>query len=91
MITPYLTIPISLPGDENLKNPDRTVDCKILPSQVLAYHEGYAWGTCLYLSTGQAFMSTLTPAQYEERVRKYWDQLNKKKTTAIVSLNGPGN
>ena len=74
---PYLTIPIALPGDEGKGNSDKVVDCKILPAHVLAYHRGYAWGTCIYLSTGQAFMSTLTPEEYESHVRKYWEEVTK--------------
>jgi hypothetical protein len=74
-MNPYLTIPIALPGDEQKGNPDKEVPCKILPAQVLAYHEGYAWGTFLYLSTGQAFCCTLAVREYEEAVRKYWQEL----------------
>lgn len=74
---PFLTIPIALPGDESKGNSDKVVDCKILPAQVLAYHRGYAWGTCIYLSTGQAFMSTLTPEEYELLVRKYWEEVDR--------------
>jgi hypothetical protein len=80
-MNPYLTIPIGLPGKEdengNQINPDKTVPCKLLPAQVLAYHEGYYGGTFLYLSTGQAFMSTLTVAEYESTVRKYWEEVGK--------------
>lgn len=74
---PYLTIPIALPGDESKGNDDKQVPCKILPAQVLAYHEGYAWGTFIYLSTGQAFCCTLTVAEYEAAVRKYWEEVAK--------------
>lgn len=77
---PYLTIPIALPGDESKGNDDKQVPCKILPAQVLAYHEGYSWGTFIYLSTGQAFMSTLTVEQYEAAVRKYWEEFAKAAT-----------
>lgn len=75
---PYLTIPIALPGDEEKGNEDKTVPCKILPGQVLAYHQGYSWGTFLYLSTGQAFCSTLTVEEYEKAVKEYWAQVGKK-------------
>jgi hypothetical protein len=76
-MNPYLTIPIALPGDDGIGNPDKIVPCKILPAHVLAYHEGYAWGTFIYLSTGQAFCSTLTVAEYEESLRQYWAELGK--------------
>jgi hypothetical protein len=86
-MNPYLTIPIALPGDEDKGNPDKVVDCQILPAQVLAYHEGYGWGTCIYLSTGQAFMSTLTPKEYEAYVRKYWDEVSRNiKTSNSLKL-----
>jgi hypothetical protein len=77
-MNPYLSIPIALPGDEQRGNMDKTVPCKILPAQVLAYHEGFSFGTFLYLSTGQAFCSTLTVDQYEEAVRKYWAEVGKQ-------------
>jgi hypothetical protein len=77
-VNPYMTIPIALPGDEAKKNDDKVVPCKILPAQVLAYHEGYSWGTFLYLSTGQAFCCTLTVPEYEDKVRQYWEALGKE-------------
>jgi hypothetical protein len=76
-MNPYLTIPVALPGDEGKGNPDKAVPCKILPAHVLAYHEGYAWGTFLYLSTGQAFCSTLTVQEYEDAVKQYWLEVGK--------------
>lgn len=77
-MNPYLTIPISLPGSEEKGNEDKVIPCKILPAHVLAYHEGYAWGTFLYLSTGQAFCCTLTVKEYEDAVRKYWVEVGKE-------------
>lgn len=78
-MNPYLTIPIALPGAEAIGDKkaaeDKVVDCKILPGNVIAYHEGYSWGTFLYLTTGQAFCSTLTVKEYEARVRAYWQAL----------------
>jgi hypothetical protein len=92
---PYLTLPIALPGlppeydkDGNLVsegNPDKTVDCDLYPSQVIAYHEGYAFGTMLYLTTGQAFMCMLTVAEYRKAVTFYWQEAQKlgKKSNII--------
>lgn len=74
-MNPYLTIPIALPGVEGTK--DKTVPCKLLPGNVIAYHEGFSWGTFLYLTTGQAFCCTLTVKEYEEAVRKYWLEVGK--------------
>ncbi|MBX3253924.1 MAG: hypothetical protein KF862_07250 [Chitinophagaceae bacterium] len=62
----YITIPIALPGDEGLRNPDKEVSCKIDPASILAYHEGYSWGVFIYLKTGQAFCSTLTVCEFEK-------------------------
>jgi hypothetical protein len=82
-MNPYLTIPIALPGKEpeegkpETGNDDKVVPCQILPAQVLAYHEGYSWGTFLYLSTGQAFCCTLTVAEYEAAVQQYWQDIAK--------------
>lgn len=78
MRNPYLTIPIALPGDPDKGNEDRTVECKILPGEVIAYHEGFAWGTFLYLTTGQAFCCTLTVPEYEKLIQKYWTEVSKK-------------
>lgn len=79
---PYLTIPIALPGKEDEQgkqiNDDKTVPCKILPQNVIAYHEGFHWGTFIYLTTGQAFCCTLTVEQYEKAVNDYWLEIGKK-------------
>lgn len=85
-MNPYLTIPIALPGDEEKGNPDKTVSCEILPAHVLAYHEGYAWGTFIYLSTGQAFCSTLTVKEYKEAVRKYWLEVGKAAASNVRKI-----
>ncbi len=74
-MNPYLTIPIALPGAEGAE--DKVVPCKILPAHVISYHEGYAWGCFLYLTTGQAFCCTLTVKEYEEAVRQYWLEVGK--------------
>lgn len=92
MIHPYLTLPIALPGDPDDKDAkDKVVNCDILPAQVLAYHEGFAWGVMLYLSTGQAFMCTLTLDEYRRAVRHYWAELeklikNKRTTATLIAL-----
>jgi hypothetical protein len=85
LMNPYLTIPIALPGDEGQGNKDKVVKGKILPSNVIAYHDGYSWGTFLYLTTGQAFCSTWTVAEYEEAVRKYWLEVGKAARTKILT------
>jgi hypothetical protein len=79
-MNPYLIIPIALPGDEGQGNKDKEVPCRIVPAEVIAYHEGYAWGTFIYLSTGQAFCSTLTVDQYEATVKQYWQEAAKAAT-----------
>lgn len=86
-MTVYLTIPISLPGDEGKRNIDKQVPCKILPSQIYAYHQGYAWGTFIYLSTGQAFCCTLTVEEFEKAIRGYWEALGKDAVQKIKTLN----
>ncbi|MDP4264918.1 MAG: hypothetical protein Q8941_20485 [Bacteroidota bacterium] len=80
-MNPFLTIPIALPGDDQKGNKDKTVDCKLLPQSVLAYHEGYDWGIIIYLQTGQAFMSTLTMDQFEMYLKEYWKEV-------AANLNG---
>ena len=82
-MNPYLTIPISLPGDPKKGNNDKVVPGKILPGNVIAYHEGYAWGTFLYLTTGQAFLTELTVKEYEEAVRQYWLEVGKVQVRKI--------
>ena len=90
MILPFLTIPIVLPGDEGQGNSDKSVDCKIQPISILAYHEGYSWGTFIYLQTGQAFCSSLTMEQLENALRAYWNEVNqpKKQLQTIKPVGG---
>ncbi len=76
---PYLTVDVVLPGDEVQGNPDKTVPCKILPRQVIAYHKGYSWGTFIYLTTGQAFNLLCTPEVYEADVAAYWKRILTRK------------
>lgn len=82
-MNPYLTLPLSLPGDETKGNDDKVVQGKILPGNVIAYHPGFAWGTFLYLTTGQAFLTPLNIEEYEKAVRDYWLQVAKD----VVSKN----
>lgn len=82
----YLTVPMVLPGDQNTDNPDKIIDGKILPANVIAYHEGYAWGTFIYLTTGQAFCLSCTVKEYESMVNQYWLELAKKTTGGKVKL-----
>ena len=88
-MNPYLTIPIALPGAEGKEGEpakeDKVVPCKLLPGNVIFYHEGYSWGTFIYLSTGQAICSTLTVAEYEEAVRKYWLEIGKNASRKILT------
>lgn len=86
MSVAYLSVPIALPGDVDKGNPDKEVKCKILPGQVIAYHEGYAWGTFIYLTTGQAFCLTCTVKEYEQMVHNYWLEIGKKASRKIIPL-----
>lgn len=92
MITSYLTVPVSLPGIEidGTQHPDKTVDCKILPANVIAYHVGFHNGMFIYLTTGQAFCLAMTVPEYEERVVNYWKEVNKRmqNNNKIVTLPG---
>lgn len=83
MHLPFLTIPIALPGDDGQGNQDKQVDCKLAPPSILAYHPGYAWGTFIYLSTGQAFCSTLTLEQFENALKEYWKEVAKNGGRAV--------
>ncbi|MBK7885481.1 MAG: hypothetical protein IPJ81_18075 [Chitinophagaceae bacterium] len=87
-MNPYLTVPIALPGDEQKGNEDKIVNAKILPSNVIAYHEGFSWGVFLYLTTGQAFCCTWTVDEYEQAIKQYWLQIAKQqiKNSNIVKL-----
>jgi hypothetical protein len=84
-MNPYLTVPMALPGDDGQGNKDKIIDGKILPAHVIAYHEGYAWGTFIYLTTGQAFCLTCTVKEYEEAVRKYWLEVGKAASRKILT------
>lgn len=83
MMSPYLSIPLSLPGDESQGNPDATVKGKIIPANVIAYHPGYAWGTFIYLTTGQAFLTPWTIEEYENAIEQYWLEISKATTRKI--------
>lgn len=85
-MNPYLTIPLSLPGDTEQNNQDKFVDGKILPANVIAYHPGYAWGTFLYLTTGQAFLTPWTVAEYEKAVQAYWSEVEKRVNRGRLKL-----
>lgn len=85
-MNPFLTVPMALPGDAEKGNEDKVVNGKILPGNVIAYHEGYSWGTFIYLTTGQAFCLTCTVKEYEEMVRKYWLEIGKATTRKIQTL-----
>lgn len=76
-MNPFLTIPLSLPGDPEKNNDDKVVSGKIIPGNVIAYHPGYSWGTFLYLTTGQAFLTPWTLEEYEKAVSEYWKQVGK--------------
>jgi hypothetical protein len=85
-MNPFLTVPMALPGDAEKGNEDKVVNGKILPGNVIAYHEGFAWGTFIYLTTGQAFCLTCTVPEYEEMVRKYWLELGKRAAGGKIKL-----
>lgn len=73
---PFLTIPIVLPGADGVpESYDKTVDCKLQPISILAYHAGYSWGTFIYLQTGQAFCSPLTVEELEAQLKGYYSKV----------------
>jgi hypothetical protein len=76
-MNPYLKIPLSLPGDPEKGNEDTVVEGEILPAHVIAFHPGYSWGTFLYLTTGQAFLTPWTRDEYVKAVQDYWLQVGK--------------
>jgi hypothetical protein len=81
MITPYLHIPIALPGKdpegEDSGKHDKVVSARILPQQVQMYHEGHSWGTFVYMQCGHAICSTWTVEEYEKAVKDYWERIAK--------------
>lgn len=89
-MNPYLTIDVYLPANAEYGTEEKMVKGKILPAQVFAYTEGSAWGTILYLSTGQAFMIRESLKEYEAMVREYWTQIAKAqmKSSAIIRMPG---
>lgn len=91
-MNPYLTIDVYLPANAEYGTEEKMVKGKILPSQVFAYTEGSAWGTILYLSTGQAFMIKEDLKTYEEMVRQYWREIAKSqiKQSKTIVLPGTG-
>lgn len=78
MLQAYLNIPLSLPGGgEGASEPPKVVKGKVILANVIAYHEAYEGGTCIYLTGGMALITPWTVAQYEEAVNAYWKELQK--------------
>lgn len=70
-MNPYVTLPLSLPGDPDTGDKDKIVDGRIHPLTVIAYHPGYYWGTFLYTAIGQVFLLTCTDEEYERSVKEH--------------------
>lgn len=78
MIHAYLNIPLSLPGgEEGMNAPPKDVKGKLIPGNVIAYHEAYDGGTCIYLNGGIAMITPWSLEQYEAAVSAYWKELQK--------------
>jgi len=88
-LLPLLILPVCLPGlqEGDIQNPDKIVDGRFYPMQIVAYHQSYfEERTLIYLSNGQPFLIELTVEQYEEKIRQYFEYISKvdKRETALV-------
>lgn len=90
MNLPYLILPLCIGYSEGF--PDKIVDCRITPSLVNAYHEGYLSSedgenklitTFVYHGT-QIFQLAISVDNFEDALRKYWDQLGKKQKEPTI-------
>jgi hypothetical protein len=87
---PYLELPLCLQGlqEGEINNPDKVVSGKFFPTTITAYHESYYERTMIYLSNGQPFLIELTVSEYEEKIRQYFELINKPaKQATIHKLN----
>ena len=88
---PFLELPVCLPGlqEGEINNPDKVVSGRFFPTTIVAYHQSYfEERTMIYLQNGQPFLIELTVPDYEDKVRQYFELINKPaKTAAIHKLN----
>lgn len=84
MQLPYLILPLCIGYIEGW--PDKTVDCRLTPSLINAYHAGYLSDeaepnklvtTFVYHGT-QVFQLAISVDDFETALREYWDMLGKK-------------
>lgn len=88
---PFLELPVCLPGlqEGEINNPDKVVSGKFFPTTIVAYHPSYfEERTMIYLQNGQPFLIELTASEYEDKIRQYFELINKSaKPAAIHKLN----
>ena len=77
---PFLELEIGLPGlkEKDVDNPDKIVIGNFLPTTLVAYHPAY-WeeNTMIYLNNGQPFLLAMTVEVYEDKIKQYFELINK--------------
>lgn len=90
-ILPYLELPVCMPGlqEGEIQNPDKIVSGKFWPTNIVAYHSSYfEERTMIYLANGQPFLIELNIADYEDKIKQYFELINKPaKPATIHKLN----
>jgi hypothetical protein len=79
---PYLILPICLPGIEG--DDDKIVDGKFWPTNIGAYHESYSGTRTLIYGNGQPFLIQLTIPEYEDKIKQYFELINKPAEPARI-------
>lgn len=75
-MTPFLKIPIVLPGDE--KESDKVVTARIQPDQIESFNDAFHWGALIKFRSGEIIMTKYTADQVEEVLAKYWKAYNEQ-------------
>lgn len=86
-VLPYLELPVCLPAGEGL--PDKVVAGKFWPTQIGAYHSSYYEERTLIYYSGQPFLIDLPEAMYEDKVKQYFELVNKPASNPKGSLYPP--
>ena len=90
-LLPYLELPVCMPGlqEGEIQNPDKVVPGKFWPTTIVAYHQSYfEERTMIYLANGQPFLIELNITDYENKIKQYFELINKPaKPAAIHKLN----
>lgn len=79
MLLPYLELPLCIGYGNGLE--EKVVVGKFQPAKIMAYHEGYYQSVGMFIyHDNQPFQIALTLAEYEAKIKVYWDMLNNQQS-----------